>query len=174
MTLQFQFTLEDYRNAFQAHLKKGASFWTRMMLKLCTVGGTIMLLIVILFLVTGQRSANVFLPPLLVGALWVWLGMGGTYMVSARNQFAKNPALREPRRLEIDDAGIKTDAGIASSQTSWKAYLRFVESKDAFLLYTSPACFNIIPKRVLQPQQVDELREVLNRNVGKQAVAAVA
>ncbi len=91
-----------------------------------------------------------------------------------RPLFAKNPSLWEPRRIEFTDDGVKTDAGIASSQMSWKAYLRFVESKDAFLLYGSSACFNIVPKRVLQPAQVDELRALLQRNIGKEAAVAAS
>jgi hypothetical protein len=37
------------------------------------------------------------------------------------------------------------------SNVSWDSYIRFLESKGHFLLYTSPACFNILPKRVLTP-----------------------
>lgn len=173
MTLEFQFTLDDYRKAFTAHRKKGASLFMRCFLKLCIIGGVILLLAVVLFILTGQRALNVVLPPFLIGALWVWVGMGGSYLVSARIQFSKNPVLRESRRLEINEDGVKTDAGIASSQMSWKAYLRFVEWKDTFLLYTSPACFSIIPKRVLQPGQVDELRQLLKMNIGKEAAVLV-
>ena len=174
MILDFQFTLDDYRKAFTAHRKKGASLFMRWFLKLCVVGGIILLLGALLFVLTGQRALNVVLPPFLIGALWIWIGMGGSYQLSARIQFSKNPVLREPRRLEITDEGVKTDAGIASSQMSWKAYLRFVEGKDSFLLYTSPVCFVIIPKRVLQPAQVDELRQILKMNIGKEAAVAVS
>jgi hypothetical protein len=64
--------------------------------------------------------------------------------------------------------------GMSSSQQSWKSYLRSVESKECFLLYTSPGCFNIVPKRVLQPAQVDELRELLRTHIGKEAAVAVS
>lgn len=97
-----------------------------------------------------------------------------TYQLSARNQFAKSPALREPRRIEFNDEGVKTDSEIASSQVSWKAILRYVESKDAFLLYTSPACFAIVPKRVLQAEQVDELRRLFQTHIGKDVAVAVS
>jgi hypothetical protein len=174
MILDFQFTLDDYRRAFTAHRKKGASLFIRWLMRLCIVAGTISLLVFLLFILTGQHALNVVLPPLFIGAGWLWIGLGGSYQLSARIQFSKNPVLREPRRLEITDEGVTTDAGIASSQMSWKAYLRFVEWKDSFLLYTSPVCFVIIPKRVLQPAQVDELRQLLKMNVGKDAALAVS
>ena len=174
MPIEFQFTLDDYRKAFRAHIKKGASAFTRWILRLCIPFGAFLLLGGISLLMNGQRAMNVVLPPFALGALWIWIGMGGSYWLSARKQFAKNPALRQPRRVEINDAGVQIDAGVASSQQSWQAYVRYVESKDSFLLYTSPACFNIVPKRVLQPEQVNELRETLKSNIGKAAAVAAS
>lgn len=174
MILNFQFTLDDYRNAFRAHYRKGASAFTRWMLIVVLVVGVLFLLLSVLFVITGQRALNVVLPPLFLGAFWTWIGMGMTYQLSARNQFAKSPALREPRRIEFTDEGVKTDSGMASSQVSWKALLRYAESSDTFLLYTSPACFAIVPKRVLQPEQVNELRRLLQTHVGKNVAVAVS
>ena len=172
MTIDFQFTPDDYRNAFRAHFKKGASLALRLMLHLCLIAGILMLLIGILFVITGQRAPNVALPPFVFGSLFTWYGIGGPYQFLARKEFAKSPSNRQPRRIEVSEAGVKTDAGVASSNMSWEAYLRFVESKDCFLLYTSPGCFAIVPKRALQPEQVNELRQILQSNVGKQAAAA--
>ena len=174
MILNFQFTLDDYRNAFRAHYRKGASAFTRWMLKLVLVVGVLLILVGVLFLITGQRALNVVLTPFLLGAFWTWLGMGMTYRRSARAQFTKNPVLREPRRVEFSDDGVTTDAGIASSQVSWKAFLRYVESKETFILYTSPACFVIVPKRVLQPDQVNELRRLFQTHIGKDVAVAVS
>jgi YcxB-like protein len=174
MTIEFQFTLDDYRNAFRGHYRKGASAVMRWTLRLCLVVGILFLLVGILFVITGQRAPNVATPPFLFGAFWTWMGLGGTYQFSAKRQFAKNPALRQPRRIELSDDGVKTDAGITSSQASWQAYLRYVEAKECFLLYTSPACFSIIPKRVLQPAELDDLRQLLKMNVGKTAAVAVS
>jgi hypothetical protein len=98
MIVNFQFTLDDYRNAFRGHFQKGASAFTRWMLKLVLVVGVLFLLLSVLFVITGQRALNVVLPPFLLGAFWIWIGMGKTYLLSARSQFAKNPILREPRR----------------------------------------------------------------------------
>jgi hypothetical protein len=174
MILNFQFTLGDYRNAFRAHYRKGASAFTRWMLIVVLGIGVLFLLLSVLFVITGQRALNVVLPPFLLGAFWTWIGMGKTYQLSARNQFAKNPVLREPRRVEFNDDGVKTDAGIASSQVSWKAFLRYVETADTFLIYTSPACFVIVPKRVLQSEQVNELRQLFQTQIGKDVAVAVS
>ena len=123
MVMNFQFTLDDYRNAFRAHYRKGASAYRRWMLRLVLVIGVLLLLAGVLIVITRQGPLNAALPPFLLGAAWTWIGMGKIYLLSARSQFAKSPALREPRRIEFNDEGVKTDAGIASSQVSWKAYL---------------------------------------------------
>ena len=174
MILNFQFTLDDYRNAFRAHYRKGASAYRRWMRRLVLAIGILLLLTGVLMVITRQGPLSAAIPPLILGAAWTWIGMGKTYLLSARSQFATNPALRGPRRVEFSDDGVNTDAGIASSQVRWKAFLRHVESKDTFLLYTSPACFVVVPKRVLQPEQVDELRRLLQTHVGKDVAAAVA
>jgi hypothetical protein len=174
MTINFQFTLEDYQDGFRAHLRKGASLYTRWMLKIITVAGFLLVSMGILLVATGQRNLSTWLTPALLGGIWVWIGTGRNYLRIAKSQFAKNPALRQPRTVEISSDGIKTDAGIASSDTRWAAYLKFVESDRVFLLYTSPATFVIIPKRVLQPSQIDELRQFLQAHIGKDAAVAVA
>jgi hypothetical protein len=174
MIVNFQFTLDDYRNAFRAHFQKGASVFTRCALRLGLVIGALFLLAGILLVITGQRALNVVLVPILIGAFWIWLGTGKIFMLSARSRFAKNPTLREPSRVEFNDDGGKSDAGFACSQAEWKAYLRYVESKDTFLIYTSPACFVIVPKRVLQPEQVDELRQLFQTHIGKDVALAAS
>ncbi len=174
MTINFQFTLDDYRNAYRTHFRKGASAFTRWMMKLSLVIGVLLLLAGILIVVTRQAPLNAAFSPLVLGAFWTWIGTGQIYSLSARNQFAKSPAVRDPRRVEFNEDGVTTDAGIASSQVSWKAYLRYVESKDTFLLYTSPACFIIVPKRVLQPDQVTELRGLIQTHIVKDVAVGVA
>jgi hypothetical protein len=174
MTINFQFTLEDYQDGFRAHLRKGASLYTRWMLKIITVAGFLLVAMGILLVATGQRNLSTWLTPAVLGCLWIWIGTGRNYQRVAKSQFTKNPMLRQPRTVEITSDGIKTDAGVSSSDVRWEAYLRSVESDKVFLLYTSPACFVIIPKRVLQPSQTDELREVLQTHIGNNAAAAVA
>ncbi len=54
-----------------------------------------------------------------------------------------------------------------SSDVEWKNYVRAFEGKNQFLLYTSPACFNIIPKRVMTQEQLLELQRLLKQNISR-------
>ena len=65
----------------------------------------------------------------------------------------------------IDAEGVHWRWNGGSSDVAWKNYIRGLEGKDQFLLYTSPACFNIIPKRVLTQEGVLELQGLLKKNI---------
>ena len=48
----------------------------------------------------------------------------------------------------------------------WTNFIRYLESKTLFLLYTSPACFNIVPKRALTPSETESFRGLLQEKMG--------
>jgi len=52
-----------------------------------------------------------------------------------------------------------------TGDVEWRNYIRWVEGKNQFLFYTSPGCFNILPKRALNSDQLAELRDTLKQNV---------
>jgi hypothetical protein len=94
-----------------------------------------------------------------IGLLWIlpkW---------QARRQFLKQPGARGGRTVLIDAEGVHWRWNGGSSDVAWKNYIRGLEGKDQFLLYTSPACFNIIPKRVLTQEGVLELQGLLKKNI---------
>ncbi len=84
---------------------------------------------------------------------------------SARRQFLKQPGAQGPRAALFDAAGIHWRWNGGSSDLEWKNYIRALEGKTQFLLYTSPACFNIIPKRALTPERRLELQGLLEQNI---------
>jgi|GEM_PF-6633596 hypothetical protein len=103
MTVNFQFTLDDYRNAYRTHYRKGPPAFTRWMMKVSLAIGVLLLLGSALIVITRTAPLNAALSSLVVGAFWTWIGTGQIYSLSARSQFAKSPALRDPRRVEFND-----------------------------------------------------------------------
>lgn len=57
------------------------------------------------------------------------------------------------------------DGTAGSSDVERKNYVRSLASKNQFLLYRSPACFNIIPKRALVTERMSEIRNLLTQRV---------
>ena len=86
-----------------------------------------------------------------------------------KRQFRNQPGAQGPRTVifEADGAHWRWDGG--SSDVAWKNYIRWVEGKGQILFYTSPACFNILPTRGLQPEQMVALREMLKQNIAPKA-----
>ena len=82
-----------------------------------------------------------------------------------RRQFRKQPGAHGARTLLLDSAGTHWHWNGGSSDIEWKNYIRWVEGQNQILLYTSPACFNILPKRTLETQQLDEVRGLLTQNI---------
>jgi hypothetical protein len=87
-----------------------------------------------------------------VGLLW------GLPRWNASRQFLKQPGAQGERSVLLDGSGVHWHWNGGSSDIAWKNYVRWLEGKKQFLLYTSPACFNIIPKRGLTPDEIIELR----------------
>jgi YcxB-like protein len=67
--------------------------------------------------------------------------------------------------MVLDAAGVHWRWNGGSADVEWKNFIRFLECKSEFLLYSSPACFNILPKRALSPDQLSELRGLFAQNI---------
>jgi hypothetical protein len=84
----------------------------------------------------------------------------------ARNQFRKQPSAHGQITMVLDEAGVHLRWDGSTSDLAWKNYIRWVEGKNQFLLYQSPALFNMVPKRALTPEQIVEFRVMLAEHIG--------
>jgi YcxB-like protein len=165
MQITYELTQKDFTEAYTAHRSgKAFSRWSRRIFISIMV---LMALVVLLESVTrpGLETARSLLPLLVLIAMWIgvlWILPWWTM----RRQFLQQPGAHGPRALALDDAGAHWKWSGGSSDVEWKNYIRSVEGKNQILFYTSPACFNILPKRSMSPQQLDEIRELLKQNIG--------
>jgi hypothetical protein len=82
-----------------------------------------------------------------------------------KQQFRKQPGAQGPRTVTFDTDGVHWRWDGGSADVAWKNYIRWTEGNNQILFYTSPACFNIVPKRALDAAQLAELREMLKQNI---------
>jgi YcxB-like protein len=87
------------------------------------------------------------------------VGNGGTPRFSGR------PELAQECTVNIDEAGIAFNGPISRAQWTWAAFIKSIEAEHIFLAYLSPCAFVILPKRLLESGQSNELRELLSRNL---------
>jgi hypothetical protein len=67
----------------------------------------------------------------------------------------------------LDASGAHWRWNGGSADGEWRNYTRSIEGAHQILFYTSPSCFNILPKQALNPDQLAELRALLAQNIRK-------
>ncbi len=164
MEIRYQLTEADFNDALIAHRNKVT--FKKWSLRLF---GTIMLLVLAFAIFgvltdhTGKAFSN-FAPLFVVIMMWALL-LYFWPKLAARTQFRKQPAVQGMRTVSIGASGIQSNWNDGSANVEWKNYVRLVESPTEFLLYTSPGCFGILPKRAFSVEQANEFRALAAANI---------
>jgi hypothetical protein len=166
MQIHYELNQSDFIDSFAAHRNRNTFLkWLRRLLVSFAI-------LVVIFLAFGlivkpnAQDAKNLMP--FFGLVVMWVGiLWGLPRWSARRQFLKQPGAQGQRNVLLDSSGVHWCWNGGSAAIVWKNYVRSVEGKKQFLLYTSPACFNIIPKRSLTPEGIIELRALLKQNISE-------
>ena len=168
----FEFTQKDFFQSYVAHRKRSAvSKWSFRLL--ASLVFTLAVLFTVAAGTTHPAFSNVAMAVLSWGywALLLW----GLPWWFARRQFQNHPMAHGARKIVADADGLHVAWTGGSANMNWSNLVRYIEAKNQFLLYTSPACFNIIPKRALTPEQLSDFRSLLQERIlpcSKRAAAA--
>jgi len=160
--ISYELTQKDFTESFVAHRnRRPVVAWAR------RIGLSVMVFGLILMVQGAIRTGNVTtLMPLFVAVALLLAYLSGLpSRLSARKQFQKQPGAHGTRTVTFDDVGAHWRWNGGSSDVEWKNYVRSVEGVNQVLLYTSPACFNILPKRAIPSEDMDTLREFLKHNI---------
>jgi hypothetical protein len=164
MQITYELTEKDFVEAYAVHRNgKALGRWARRILIffLVLMAATALLEVAMR---PSRETARNLTPLVLLIVMWIailWLIPWWTMW----RQFLQQPGAHGPRALALDDVGTHWRWSGGSSDVEWKNYIRSVEGKNQILFYTSPACFNILPKRAMAAQQLDEIRELLKQNI---------
>jgi len=157
----FQLTSDDYAEAQVSHLSKVLG--QRLGLAVFVLGTA--LVITLLIARMDPAKASQMVPTWIVFAgillLVVLLRSGMLH----RMQFNRMKALHQPIHLEAGDGGVIYRTSRGESTTKWEGFEKWRESKGNFLLYVQPRLFFVVPKRVLNEEQVAEFRELLRSRI---------
>src|SRR5262245_34073634 len=145
MEVTYELTQRDFFDSFIAHRNRSAfAKWTfrsivAVVLILASAGlGS-------LAVHPNTQTLSSLAPLFGLAVMWLDL-MWGSPWGAARNQFLKQPAAQGPKKILLDSAGVYWRWNGGSADIEWKNFIRFQETKNQFLLYSSPACLNIVPK----------------------------
>jgi hypothetical protein len=164
MQIDYELRQDDFIDSFAAH--RSRNIFSKWLVRLLMSFAIFVALILAFGLIVKPNSQDTKNLMPFFGLILLWVGvLWGLPKWNARKQFLKQPGAQGRRSALIDDAGIHWRWNGGSSDIAWKNYVRSLEGKKQFLVYTSPACFNIIPKRALTPEKLIELRDLLKQNI---------
>jgi hypothetical protein len=164
MQIAYELTQEDFTQSYSVHRNRSAlSKWSRRIF--VWIAGLSTAIIVLGFLVKPSvQAAKGLLPFFGLVAAWIAI-LFALPRWTMRRQFLKQPGAHGPRTVLLDASGAHWRWNGGSTDIEWKNYIRSVEGKNQILFYTSPACFNILPKRAIAAEQLGELRSLLSQNI---------
>jgi hypothetical protein len=164
MQFAYELTQNDFSEAYSVHRNRSAlTKWVRRFF-LSVLGFYVLLAAYGFFLHPSIRGARDLLP--LFGLVVLWIAV--LWVIpswSMRRQFLKQPGAHGPRTLNLDSVGAHWKWSGGSADVEWPNYIRSSEGRYQILFYTSPTCFNILPKRAIPAGQLSNLRELLKQNV---------
>jgi hypothetical protein len=165
MQVTYELTKTDFVEAVKAHRNRSAfTKWFPRVFAGIVLASAWLGLLQLAFGRNSQTLSN-FAPLFVLAVIWAGLIWGHPWLIVKRI-FMKQPSLQGPRTLLLDEAGVHLAWTSGKSDLEWNNFVRKLEGKNQFLLYTSPVFFlAVVPKRAFTPGQLSEFRTVLAQNL---------
>jgi len=160
----YELTQRDFFDSFIAHRNRSALVKWAYRLIVATVFIFAGAGLIFLTVHPHSQLLSNLIPVFALAVMWGAL-MWASPWWAARNQFSKQPGAHGSRTILLDSGGVHWRWNGGSADIEWKNFIRFHETKNHFLLYSSPACFNIVPKRVMTLDQVVAFRTLVTENL---------
>jgi hypothetical protein len=173
MQLAFSYSFDDYREANRAVFRSQRRAWYRwlgwtLLFTFAALLGLVLITVTIANRATGQsvwpelkRNAIV-----LAAAVWLLYSALSARSRHIRRGWRAQPALQLGQRLEISDTSLVTDDSQTRVEFKWNAFVRFVESRNVFVLMPTEMSLVIIPKRAFpNAEAVQDFRRLLETRV---------
>ena len=84
----------------------------------------------------------------------------------AQRDLTRNPSAQGEVTYSFDEKGVTVIHPTGDSRLQWSAFTRFRETDALFLLFVSGTSCRAVPKRVMSPDQIAELRKILELRIG--------
>jgi hypothetical protein len=161
MTFETEFELspEDFKEIVKNHLYRRSARRALNLLRI--IFGAVLGVCAVLTAVAGETTWAIFFG-------FVCLVIVGALILAPRfavRSLQNTPFYQGKVRVQADDSGTRFVYATGDSNTQWSGYIRFLETRNLFLLYVSKVMFRPIPKRALSTGQVSELREMLEKKI---------
>ena len=167
MKVEYRMSLEDYIEINQAHLKHQK--WLYLLLWIFSI---FLVLTALLYLILSffQQDFS-FIQAIFFIILGIFihpdLNFGRRRMLVST--WKSHRGMQEPMTLEALEDGIVIESTLFKSHLKWGMYIKWLETKNLFILYQSAQSFNVVPKRAfIQDEDINEFRALLQENIQPQ------
>ena len=161
MNITYQLTLNEYQEAVNLHYKNTKR---PIFVSLFLGFATFMILVGTDFANTRAVIYNIFVVFFALSFYLLFTRMITAYQ--AKKVYNKSPILSKEVTLHISGKGIKEDKNNQNKILDWKYFTKWVEDEKYYIIYTSRYQFNVIPKRVMDEKQKEEIIEYFSKYLG--------
>ena len=85
--------------------------------------------------------------------------------VTTRRNYGKQKTLHRPYTFAWSETGLRISSDSGEGHLAWSDFLKWREDARIFVFYQGPRLFNMLPKRVLTPEQIADLHQCAGRIV---------
>jgi hypothetical protein len=164
MKIIYRISEQDFMEARDLFIANEKPWFRRISrLLLPWIGGFVLLMQVLYLAVVPNGDIGFTIICVLVGFYLLYCGFALRRYF--RRLYQKDHRFKHDFAAEISDQGIHVTTPFSEGLMKWNGFIRFLESKDIFMLFIAQWNFVIFPKRAFTPAQADEFRAVLQRNI---------
>jgi len=120
----------------------------------------------------GERSPEAIvvslLPYVLICVFWIFI-FSQMQRNAGKNLMKTDPSVLGPQERTIDAVGYHSRGNGVGLDVPWHAMLRASETDAFFLFFYTKLCVYYLPKRVLSPEQIREVRGLTRAALGDRA-----
>lgn len=153
--LHYDLTLDDVAESYRANLQKHAPGW-----KIYGLGAVLIVTSLVMATAFGHVWAYA---TALFGALVIAVRLMVTQRLIDKHR-AEMERYRDIR-LRITDEAIEFHTPYLQSQIKWSGIVKYLESKNVFLLYQNARVFSMVPKRAFAAGDLEAFRTMLASKV---------
>lgn len=123
--------------------------------------------------VVSPLDMAAFVAPWIISFVFIGYFVLNNIRGRAKKAWDSNEKLHCPQKLEVTVDGISFESQYGAIVQKWPAFQRFLESKNLFVLYSSPISMSIVPKRAFpNPADLEWFRALLNKEITERRAAA--
>ena len=104
---------------------------------------------VVYLVVEPKRDIGFVVIGFLVGVYLLYCGLALPRYF--RRAYQKDHRFKEDFTAEISEQGTHVVTGFSDAQMKWNSFVRFLESKDIFMVFIAQSNFIVFPKRAFAP-----------------------